>query len=202
MLGFGAATTLRAMGWRFVGSAPSPAKFVGLAVPHTSNMDGLLMVLMAQTAGLEMSWMVKDALDRPLLGPLVRSFGGVFIDRTGPHGVVDQMVQEFENRDRLCLMVPPEGTRGRRDHWKSGFYHIAVQARVPVVPGYLDYEGKRGGFGPPIDMTGDVRADMDAIRAFYEADRYIARFPDKFGPMRLREEDEPPSQRAGGESPD
>ena len=193
MLGRSAGTTLRAMGWRFVDPAPTVPKWVGLATPHTSNMDGLLMVLMAQKAGLEISWMVKDALDRPLLGPLVRRFGGVFIDRSGPHGVVDQMVQEFERRDRFILLVPPEGTRGHRDYWKSGFYHIALGAKVPVVPGFLDYEGKRGGFGPPIEMTGDVHADMDAIRAFYAADRYVARYPDKHGPIRLREEDEPPS---------
>jgi 1-acyl-sn-glycerol-3-phosphate acyltransferase len=185
-----AGNALTALGWEFVGGRPKPRKFVGLAVPHTANMDGLLMVLMAQKVGLEMSWMVKDAVDKPVLGQVVRRVGGVFIDRSAPHGVVDQMIHQFEQRDEFCLMIPPEGTRSRRDYWKSGFYHIALGAHVPVVPGFLDYKRKRGGFGDPIELTGDVHKDMDVIRAFYEEGDYGPCYPDKYGPIRLREEEE------------
>ncbi len=184
-----AAASLRALGWEFVTERPSPPKFVGLAWPHSANMDGLLMVLMAEQVHLDMSWMVKDAVDKPVLGSIVRGVGGVFIDRTRANGVVDQMIEEFDKRDTFALMIPPEGTRSRRDHWKSGFYHIAVGAKVPVVPGFLDYSRKQGGFGPPIDMTGDVKTDMAAIRGFYEAGGYVGRYPEEVGPMRLREED-------------
>jgi 1-acyl-sn-glycerol-3-phosphate acyltransferase len=110
-----AAATLRAMGWSFVTERPPLDKWIGLAVPHTSNMDGLLMVLMAQQIGLEMSWMVKDALDKPVLGPIVKGVGGVFIERSKAHGVVEQMVQQFEERSSFCLMIPPEGTRSRAE---------------------------------------------------------------------------------------
>lgn len=185
-----AAAGLRSLGWEFVGERPSPPKFVGLAAPHTSNMDGLLMVLMAQKVGLEMSWMVKDAVDKPVLGSVVRQVGGVFIDRSKAHGLVEQMVDEFARRDHFCLMIPPEGTRSRSEYWKSGFYHIALGARVPVVPGFLDYGRKRGGFGEPIELTGNVKADMDRLRAFYQDGGYQPRYPDKFGPIRLREEPE------------
>lgn len=183
-----AAAALRSLGWEFVGQRPSPPKFVGLAVPHTSNMDGLLMVLMAQQVGLEMSWMVKDAVDKPVLGTVVRRVGGVFIDRSRANRVVDQMVEEFARRDRFCLMIPPEGTRSRREYWKSGFYHIAMGANVPVVPGFLDYGRKRGGFGEPFELTGNVEADMNRIRDFYTRGEFKPRYPENFGPIRLREE--------------
>jgi 1-acyl-sn-glycerol-3-phosphate acyltransferase len=183
-----AAAALRSLGWEFVGERPTPPKFVGLAAPHTSNMDGLLMVLMAQKVGLEMSWMVKDAVDKPMLGSIVRQVGGVFIDRSKAHGLVEQMVAEFHNRERFCLMIPPEGTRGRTDYWKSGFYYIAMGARVPVVPGFLDYGRRRGGFGDPMELSGNMKADMDRLRAFYEEGGFKPRYPEKFGPIRLREE--------------
>ncbi len=154
MLAFPSRLSLRTLGWTIT-PRPEPKKFVGLAWPHSSNLDGLMMVMMAAQMGLEMSWMVKDAVDKPLLGSIVRGVGGVFIDRTKANGVVQQMVDEFERRESLALMIPPEGTRSYRDHWKSGFWHIAVGAGVPIVPSYLDFGKKRGGFGPPIMPTGD-----------------------------------------------
>lgn len=177
-------------GWRYVGDLPSPRKAVCLAVPHTANQDGVLLVLLSQSVGLPISWMVKDAWGKGLTGPLVRGVGGVPIDRSAQHGMVDQMVREFERRDDFYLVIPPEGTRKRTEYWKSGFYRIALGAKVPVVPGFLDYRNKVGGFADPIDMTGDVHVDMDRIRAFYGNAAPMAQDPEKFGPIRLREEDQ------------
>ena len=78
-----------------------------------------------------------------------------------------QLVERFRDAERLTLVVPAEGTRGWVPRWKSGFYHIARAANVPVVLGFLDYGRKAGGFGPAIRVTGDVRRDMDVVRAFY-----------------------------------
>lgn len=180
--------SLTALGWT-VGERPPERKFVGLAWPHSSNLDGLFMVMMAAKMDLTMSWMVKDAVNQPVLGQVVRRVGGVFIDRSKAHGVVQQMVDEFNRRDEFALMVPPEGTRSYRDYWKSGFYHIAVGAQVPICPAYLDFGKKRGGFGPGIMPTGDVHKDMDAIRAFYEPMGAKGFRDDQVGPIRLREED-------------
>lgn len=178
-------------GWRFVGEIPEPRRAVCLAVPHTDNLDGLLLVLLAQSVGMKISWMVKDTWGKPPMGPLIRAVGGVPIDRSRPNGMVGQMIEELERRDDLYLVIPPEGTRKRADYWKSGFYRIALGARVPIVPGFLDYRDKVGGFGLPIELTGDVRADMDAIRAYYAKAAPEPRHPEKFGPIRLREEAEP-----------
>lgn len=181
--------SLAAVGWRFDGPPPPEDRYVCLAVPHTSNWDGLLLVAMAHSIGLEMRWMIKDTWFRGPMGPLLRNLGAVAIDRDRARNVVSQMVDEFRQRDRFILVIPPEGTRGRAEHWKSGFYHIARQADVPVVPGYLDYGRKRCGLGAPIHLTGDVRADMDRIRAFYQAGGYTGRIAENMSPIRLREEE-------------
>jgi 1-acyl-sn-glycerol-3-phosphate acyltransferase len=181
---------LRALGgWRFVGEVPEPRRAVCLALPHTDNMDGLLLVLLAQSVGMRISWMVKDTWGKPPLGVVIRGVGGVPIDRSKPHGMVGQMIEELGEREEFYLVIPPEGTRSRTEYWKSGFYRIALGAKVPIVPGFLDYGKKVGGFGPPIEVTGDVRADMDAIRAFYEKTKPRPRHPEKFGPIRLKEEE-------------
>lgn len=181
--------SLAAVGWRFDGPPPEEDRYVCLAVPHTSNWDGLLLVAMAHSVGLEMRWMIKDTWFRGPMGPALRRLGAIAIDRDRSRNVVSQMVDELQRRDRLILVIPPEGTRGRADHWKSGFYHIARQADVPVVPGYLDYGRRRCGLGSPIHLTGDVRADMDRIRAFYQAGGYTGRVPANMSPIRLREEE-------------
>lgn len=175
-------------GWQYEGPVPSEKKFVMLAVPHTSNWDGLLLVLLTRSIGLHVQWMVKDAWVKGPLGPVLRGLGAVGVDRSRKTNMVDQMVEQFRVRDGLVLAIPPEGTRSRADYWKSGFYRIALGADVPVVPGYLDFARKRAGLGPAMRMTGDVRADMDRLRAFYAEKSPTPMFPEKFGPIRLREE--------------
>ena len=175
-------------GWRYSGPLPAAEKAVCLAVPHTSNLDGLLLVLLAQSVGLDISWMVKDSWGKGPVGAVVKGVGGVPIDRSQAHGMVEQMVAQFEQRERFHLVIPPEGTRSRADAWKSGFYRIALGAGVPIVPGFLDYRSKEGGFLEPIDLTGDVAKDMDRLREVYREGPEMARYPEKFGPVRLRDE--------------
>ena len=184
-----ASTSLRLAGWEYEGPVPPEKKYVCLAVPHTSNWDGLLLIALTRSIGLQIDWMVKDAWVKGPLGPAMRRLGAVAIDRTRSTHLVDQMIEQFRQRDAFVLAIPPEGTRSRAERWKSGFYHIARGAGVPVVPGYLDFGRKRAGLGAAITMTGDVRADMDRIRAFYADKSPTARDPSRFGPIRLREED-------------
>lgn len=176
-------------GWEFEGPVPPEKKYVCLGCPHTSNWDGLLLLALARSVGLELEFMIKDSWVKGPLGPPLRRLGAVAIDRSRSTHVVDQMIERFAERDRFVLLIPPEGTRRRAEYWRSGFYHIARGANVPVVPGFLDFARRRGGFGPTIPMTGDVRADMDAIRAFYDDKRPVGFDPESFGPIRLREEE-------------
>ncbi len=179
---------LAAAGWQFEGSVPQVARCVVLGVPHTSNWDGVLLLAGAASIDRPMSFMIKDDWLRGPMGPVMRRLGAVGIDRSRANNVVDAMVDELRRRDHLWLVIPPEGTRSRADHWKSGFYHIARGADVPVVPGYLDYKRKRIGLGDPIRLTGDVGADMDRIRRYYAEVAPTAHRPDDFGPIRLKDE--------------
>jgi len=180
---------LRLAGWAFETPLPEEKKYVCLAVPHTSNWDGVLLLALAGSVGMKMSFMIKNDWLRGPMGTILRRFGAVGIERSRATNVVQAMIDELGRRDELALVIPPEGTRSRAEHWKSGFYHIALGAKVPVVPGYLDYRRKRAGMGEPIWLTGDVTADMTRIRAFYEAKAPVGRYPDQYGPIRLREED-------------
>ena len=122
-------------------------------------------------------------------GPFFRSLGGIPIRRHLRENLVKQMIEMFHAREDLVLVVPAEGTRARVEYWKSGFYHIAREAEVPIVLSYLDYARRRGGFGPAVIPTGRFREDMDAIRDFY-ADK-SGRHPELFAEPKIREEDTP-----------
>ncbi|MEM7436253.1 MAG: lysophospholipid acyltransferase family protein [Myxococcota bacterium] len=187
-------TYLRVSGWQMDGSRPEPRQYVLIAAPHTTNWDLPLMLAMAFVYDIPVRWMGKHTLFKPPFGPFFRFLGGVPIVRHRAGGVVEQMVGHFEVDPDLALLVPAEGTRGYVEYWKSGFYHIARQAEVPVVLSYLDFSQKVGGIGPSLMMSGDIRADMDVIRAFYDGKQ--GHFPDKVGRIRLREEDETESAAA------
>lgn len=178
-------------GWRIEGTQPVHAKYVLIAAPHTSNWDFPLMVLFAAAFDIEISWMGKKSLFSPPIGWIMRALGGLPIQRGTTNNIVESLVRTFAELPALVLVVPTEGTRARAEYWKSGFYHIARRARVPIVPSYLDYGKRRGGFGPALTVSGDPALDMQQFRDFYAPMR--GRFPDDFGPVRLREE--APEQR-------
>ncbi len=173
-------------GWETEGSRPQENRFVLIAAPHTSNWDLPYLLALATLFDIKISWMGKHVLFRPPIGWLMRRLGGIPIVRHRRGNMVSQMAQAFEESESLALVVPAEGTRKYVAHWKSGFYHIARTARVPIVLGYLDYARRRGGFGPALHPTGDIRSDMDEIRDFY-SDK-IGKYPDLFGDVRLKEE--------------
>ena len=177
---------LRLTGWEPEGAKPVERRFVLIAAPHTSNWDLAFLLALAQHFDVRISWMGKHTLFRPPLGALMRLVGGMPVVRHRKSDLVGQMAQAFEDRESLALVVPAEGTREYTAHWKSGFYHIARRAGVPIVMGYLDYARRRGGFGPALYPSGDMRADMDEIRDFY-SDK-TGRYPDQFGEVRLKEE--------------
>ena len=178
---------LRITGWAPEGERPTAERFVLIAAPHTSNWDLVYLLALAEVYELRVSWMGKHTLFRPPFGSLFRALGGIAIRRHERADRVGAMAKEFAERERFALVVPSEATRGWAPYWKSGFYHIARRAEVPIVMGFLDYRRRRGGFGPALLASGDVKRDMDLIRAFYAGK--VGKYPELFGPVRLREEE-------------
>src|SRR5438093_12399606 len=130
---------LRLFGWRVEGHLPAAAKVVVIAAPHTSNWDLPFMLAVAYVLGTTPAWLGKRELFRWPFGGLMQFLGGIPVDRSGRHDVVQQAVGRFQAVERLFLVVPPSGTRSRAAHWKSGFYNIASGAVVPIVCTFLDY---------------------------------------------------------------
>lgn len=172
---------LRLMGWKLdIDRLPDTPKGVIVAVPHTSNMDGLIFLAGLFATGIDSHWMGKDSLFNKPWGGLLKLMGGLPIDRSQRRGVVEQVVARFDAAEQLFVTVAIEGTRGRAGKWKTGFYHIAHQAGVPVLLGYMDYRTKLFGFGPPVQPSGDIDGDLRKMLDFYR--EITPRFPDKFDP--------------------
>jgi 1-acyl-sn-glycerol-3-phosphate acyltransferase len=158
---------LRLAGWRFEGSVPNIPRFVLIVAPHTSNWDFLLGITVMFALRLQVSWMAKSSVFRGPLGVVMRWLGGIPIDRSSRHGVVTQIIQEFNRRAQFILAITPEGTRRPVDRWRTGFYHIAHGAGVPILPLAFDFRLKVISIGKPFFPTGDVDADLQALRSFY-----------------------------------
>ena len=173
--------------WSLEGQLPAQRGYVLIAAPHTTNWDLVYFLACAWAFGISPSWMGKHTLFRGPLGPIMRTLGGIPVERSRAGGLVGQMAQAFERDPDLVLTVPPEATRVRAAHWKSGFYQIARAARVPIAMGFLDYERRAGGIGPTLLPSDDLRGDMDVVRAFYADKR--GKYPECFGDVRLIEEE-------------
>jgi 1-acyl-sn-glycerol-3-phosphate acyltransferase len=181
---------LKAFGWHVEGGLPDAPKAVFVAAPHTSNWDLPFTLAVAWTLGTNVSWIGKESLFKPPFGPLMRALGGVAVVRDKKLNQVESIANAIRDEDDgVYVVIAPSGTRGKRDHWKTGFYRIAEKADVPILLGFLDYAGKRGGLGPALRLSGDLKKDMDAVRAFY-ADK-LGKHPDRMTTVRLREEDAP-----------
>ena len=177
---------MRLRRWRFEGAAPPDAKIVIVGAPHTSNWDFVVFLATMRHFGLSARFLGKAAMFRWPFGRLMRRLGGISVSRDTPGTIAHDVAIEFTNTPAMALVMAPEGTRGRTEVWKSGFYRIALAAGVPVVGAAIDLEQRRVELGPAIHLTGDAPRDMDAIRAFF--DRALDPHPDDMGPIRIREE--------------
>ena len=165
-LGF-ARLVLRLMGWRLAGEIPNLPKMVLIGAPHTSNMDGVIGLGTLMALGLDAGTMIKDSAFKGPMGPLLRWFGAIPINRKSPKGVIEQSVDAFNSKPSLLLLIAPEGTRHAAPDWKRGYYHIALGAQVPVLPAAADYRKKVVTFGPLLHPSGDYPADFAKLLAFY-----------------------------------
>ena len=172
------------MGWRIEGEVPSEPKLVAIAAPHTSYWDFAHMIAFAFATGQYISFLMKASMFRGPMGGLIRGLGGISVDRSQAHGLVESVTRTLEKNDELILVIAPEGSRKRGEYWKSGFYHVARSAGVPIAMGFLDYGRRVVGFGPLLWPSGDVESDVMALQAFYADKR--AKYPEQHTPPRLR----------------
>lgn len=164
-------------GWQAHGVVPSPRRFVLIAAPHTSNWDFLNFIGLTADLGIKPHFMGKSSLFRWPWRNFMLDMGGVPVDRSSSQNYVQQMIEEFGRRDEFMLTIAPEGTRGNVRSWKTGFYHIAMGAKVPIVIGMMDYPSKTGGLGAAIWPTGDYEADMKEVAKYYT--KVTPKHPDK-----------------------
>lgn len=160
---------LKLTGWRIEGDLPAEAtRSVLIAAPHTSNWDLPYTLMVAFALNLNVYWMGKQSIFRPPFRGLMKWLGGIPVNREQSTNLVAASAQAIrEASGSLQLIVPPEGTRSKTRYWKTGFYYIALGAGVPIVMAYMDYATKRSGLGPIFVPTGNIEADMSAIKAFY-----------------------------------
>ena len=173
---------LKLHGWRVVAdqSALKLKKYVLLGAPHTTNWDGYYFILTALKLGIVPQWMGKDKLFKFPLGGAMRWFGGIAVDRSKANNLVEATVDQFNTASSLVIAIPPEGTRGMAERWKTGFYHIARGAAVPVVCGFINFAKKEVGLGPALEMSENLAAELARFRDFY-ADK-IGKFPEHYTP--------------------
>ena len=160
-------------GWKVIPPSEIKPPYVVIGAPHTSNWDFLLMLATVFVARMDVKWMGKNNLFLPILGSILRWFGGISIDRNQSHNVVKQMVTEFQSSPSFNLIIAPEGTRKKVSQWKSGFYHIAHQAGVPIMLGVIDVEAKEVRFAGIFNPSGDFEKDLPLIQQYYRTGKGI-----------------------------
>lgn len=160
---------LQLFGWRVANAFPSVPKAVVIGGPHTSNWDAIFTLAAMMQIGLDANIMIKDSAMKGPLGSALRWLGALPIDRSKAGGVVEQSVEQFAGRDKFMMVVSPEGTRSGAEQWRSGFYHIAHKAGVPIVIAAADYQNKEITFLTVFTPTGDVEGDIRQIQQHYAA---------------------------------
>lgn len=166
-----------------VGDRPDAEKALFIAAPHTSNWDGVWAMIYTVARGIDIRFFAKHTLFWFPLGAVLRALGGIPLNRGKPGSAVAAAVRAFRTNDTFFFGLAPEGTRRPKQHWKTGFYRIAMEADVPVVLGFLDYGARRLGIGPIVKLSGDRDADLSRIREFYST--IEGRWPANVSPIRF-----------------
>jgi len=159
----------RLMGWKIVGTIePTIKKCVMMVMPHTSAHDFYLGIFTRGITGLEMNFVGKKELFRFPLGSYFKYMGGEPLDRSGGLNKVEAIAAIFTKRDTFRLAVAPEGTREKVTSLKTGFYYIALQAKVPIIPVAFDFGKKEVNLGNPLIPTGSIDEDLNTLLKHYK----------------------------------
>lgn len=173
--------------WQAVGEVPRTGVVVG--APHTSYWDFVAMLMVMWRGGVHPRVLIKRELFWGPLGWLLRALGGIPTDRSNPSGLVRELIKQARSGEPFLVIIAAEGTRSATPYWKSGFYRLAQVAHLPISLAFIDGPSRTTGFGPTLTPSGDVRADMDLVRAFF-ADKHGIH-PERRSEPHLKEEDRP-----------
>ena len=161
-------------GWRIEGEFPARPKMVAIVAPHTSNWDFILGIAAVFAIGIRVRFLGKHTLFNPWTGWLMRWLGGTPVIREAPQGAVAQAVALIESEPAVFLAIAPAGTRKRGAPWRSGFYHIARDARLPILPIAFDGARRAVRLLPPFETSGDFDADLPRLQALYDGIRGLS----------------------------
>jgi len=175
---------IRIFGWKTINNFPKESRYVVIAAPHTSNWDFPLGISYIISAGVPFRYMGKDALFKWPQKYLFRALGGFGVDRNNKTKLTTRMAEFINSQDKIALALAPEGTRSNIKYWRSGFYYIALEAKVPIAMAVIDFENKEIGIKTSFMPSGDIEADMEIIRDFYKDVK--GRFPEKQGPIEIK----------------
>ena len=162
-----ATVSLFILRWKTKGNVPDIKKYVMIAAPHSSNWDFIFFLLFIFKYRISVHWMGKNTMFIWPFRWLLKRLGGIPIDRKAKSNVVETTAQAFKTSKQLVITIAPSGTREKVMTWKTGFYHIAQQAKVPIVCGFIDYKKKMVGIGPVFSLSNDIDVDMKEIKHFY-----------------------------------
>lgn len=157
--------------WNIEGEFPDVPKLVLIVAPHTSNWDFVVALFADLALDMDAAWLGKHTIFRGAFGTWLRGLGGIPVDRSAPHNVVARVVAEFGRRERMILALAPEGTRRSTGRWKSGYWQIASQAGVPILPVGLDFGRRAIVLGSLLAPSDSRDTDEAELRAFYAAMR-------------------------------
>ena len=169
------------IGWESIGDFNYPKKCVVIAAPHTSNWDFLIGRCYGYILGIQVKYLIKSSFFVPVLGALFKWNGGIPVFRNSKSNLVDQIVERFNNTDALILGIAPEGTRSRVEKWKTGFYHIAYKANVPILLLAVDFKHKKIGVINSMKPTGDMDTDMLFIQNQFK--NFKGKIPENYNPI-------------------
>ncbi len=177
---------IKLFGWNFVGEIPKDKKYVIVSIPHTSMWDFIWGKLTFWHAGIKPVVFIKKELFFFPLGPLLTALGAKPINRSRSTGMVEQVIDYFNQNDEFCICITPEGTRKLAPKLKRGFYFIATQANVPLYLGILDYKEKKLYIGERYMPTGDIENDMSYIHEYYVRKNPTGKHPEQFSTDSIR----------------
>ncbi|MEN8241149.1 MAG: 1-acyl-sn-glycerol-3-phosphate acyltransferase [Chloroflexota bacterium] len=178
---------LKLTGWTVVDQLPDDPRMVAIFAPHTTNWDFFYMLMAVYSVGIIPNWIGKKALFWGPLGWISRGLGGIPVDRSQRLNAVEQNAAAMKASDHMILGIAPEATRSKANYWRSGFYHIARLAEVPIHFAYIDFPSKTAGLVAGFYPSGDMQADLELIRKVFQGKQ--GKYPEKMGEIQFKPAD-------------